>query len=109
MGSSKGFRCSLCPDSGATTNIVSEKMVLKHNLKYDKSGDQGINLVDANGENMSVLGVCRFFVLLKNNKKRQVLTALVSGNLEGEPLIGWKTMKLWGLLRRSFPDIEEEE
>ena len=58
---------------------------------------------------MSVLGVTKFFVQPKNNKKRRLLRALVSGDLEGEPLIGWQQMQQWGLLSKSFPEIIEDE
>ena len=84
-------------------------MVLRRKLKYEKTGDQGINLVDAQGRSMSVLGVAKFFVLPRNKKKRRLLRALVSGDLEGEPLIGWQQMQQWGLLSRSFLDIVDEE
>ena len=35
-GRDKGFTCNLCPDSGATVNMVSERIVNKRKLTYDK-------------------------------------------------------------------------
>ena len=46
---------------------------------------------------------------MRNNRRRRILRALVSGDLEGEPLIGWLQMQEWGLLSRSFPNIVDEE
>ena len=103
----RGFKWSFCPDSGATVDIVPMEMVKKYGLKYDEDGAQGIKLLDAKGENMSVLGSCRFYVVPKGCKKKRMVTALVSGDLEGEPLLGWQTMKLWCLLSKMFPKVEE--
>ena len=36
-----------------------------------------------------------------------MVTALVSGDLEGEPLLGWQTMKSWCLLSKMFPKVED--
>ncbi len=54
----------MCPDSGATCNIISEKLVKKHKLVYVEKGDQGITLLDAQGKHMSVLRVVNVFILI---------------------------------------------
>ena len=105
MGSSRGFSCSLGPDSGATCNIVPEKMLVKYGLK---SEDQGIKLAVTQAKSMSVLGACSFFVLPKGCHERRMITEIVSRDLEGGPLMGWKMMKAWCLLSKTFPNIVEE-
>ena len=107
-GRDKGFTCNLCPDSGATVNVISERMVNKKNLTYDK-GDLDIDLIDATGKEMAVLGIAKFYVVPRNNKKKRLLRAIVSSDLVGDPLIGWEQMSEWGLLSKSFPEVVESE
>ena len=107
-GRDKGFTCNLCPDSGATVNVVSEEMVNKRKIAYDKC-ELDIDLVDASGKRMAIVGIARFFVIPKNNRKKRLLKAVVSSDLVGDPLIGWEQMAEWGLLSKSFPEVVEVE
>jgi hypothetical protein len=90
------------PDSGATRSLIGTDVMQELNLKYDKYSDTKIRLFNASGEPMKVKGGTTFKIM-SEGCETVAITCLVTSDMPGDLLIGWKELLRMEILPARFP------
>jgi hypothetical protein len=105
------------PDSRATRRIVGTEVMKQLKLNYDKDGDTHVKLFNASGEPMRVKK-CTLFLITSDGCETVKITCLVTSDMPGDLLVGWRDLQRMQILSPIFPkgpgskkrtEIEEQE
>ena len=90
--------------------LVHSRIVRRLGLKVNSRGGENFDLYDAQGASMVVEGTCVIHVVPEGCTKPRTLKLLVTPSLEEEEiLLGWSNIVEWGILKRDFNVLSDED
>ena len=100
-GNGKTFNHDVLPDTGCSQSLVSYDIVLANDMKVDEKKKK--NIRNASDEPMFCHGSVIFG--LEHQGISTQVEALVSSDLVGEVLLGWKTLRRLRIIPENFPNL----
>ena len=90
--------------------LIHSRIAKRMGLKINKKGGEIYDLFDAQGNEMGVDGTCIIYVIPEGCSKPRTLKCLATPSLEEEEvLLGWRDMVGWGILKRDFNILSDED
>ena len=100
-GNGKTFNHDVLPDTGCSQSLVSYDIVLANDMKVDEKKKK--NIRNASDEPIFCHGSVIFG--LEHQGISTQVEALVSSDLVGEVLLGWKTLRRLRIIPENFPNL----
>ena len=97
------FFKEVLPDTGCSQTIIAKDLVCTNNMAIDRSKKK--NIKNASDERMACEGTVTFEVEFEGQKTDVV--ALVSSDLAGEVLLGWRALKRLKIIPEGFPHVSK--
>ena len=90
------------PDTGASVDCIEENFAKKHNLEIQPDKTNMIELINAEGKVMKVVGTTKVKIMM-NGGKWITRDALVCPRLSHQMLLSWITQKKLQMLHEGWP------
>ena len=99
--SSGKFKFKCFPDTGSGASLISSDLVLLHGFNVQKREDNTV-YVTVNGQRLTISGKVHVIIELDNGVVAEICL-LVSPDVRQEVLLGYKSLKLLGIVSETFP------